>query len=321
MLSEKVKKVLRRQHYAIVGKNSSIQICRWAKKALLDEGFCYKQQFYGIKSHGCCQMSPCVMFCQNKCLHCWRAIELSSGMKMNLDEADKPSEIIEGCILAQRKMISGFGGNKRINRKKLQEAQNPSQFAISLSGEPTIYPYIAELILELRKRKITSFLVTNGLNPEKIIELKEKNALPTQIYLSLNSPNKKEYEKWHRSLDKKAWAKFTKTLRIFSMLKKKTRTVIRMTLVKDMNLHKEKEYARIIKEANPDFVEVKAFMSVGFARKRIAYEKMPLHPEIRIFAEKLAKLTKLKVLDEKIESRVVVLGKDRRGLKIKKNQI
>lgn len=74
MITKKIEEVLRRQHYGIAGKNSAVQICRWTKKSLLNEGYCYKQQFYGISSHRCCQMSPSVAWCQNKCMHCWRAI-------------------------------------------------------------------------------------------------------------------------------------------------------------------------------------------------------------------------------------------------------
>jgi len=58
------------------------------------------------------------------------------------------------CIIAQRKLLSGFKGNEKINMEKWKEAQNPDQFAISLIGEPTLYPKLAELILELRKQKI-----------------------------------------------------------------------------------------------------------------------------------------------------------------------
>lgn len=76
-------------------------------------------------------------------------------------------------------------------------------------------------------------------------------------------------------------------------------------------------YARLIKKAMPNFVEVKGFMSVGFSRQRLGYERMPLHNEIKEFAEKIAFLTKLKILDEKIESRVVILGKEKQDLKIK----
>ena len=63
-------------------------------------------------------------------------------------------------------------------------------------------------------------------------------------------------------------------------------------------------------------------MSVGFARERLGYDRMPLHKDIVEFSKKLVKeLNKIeedyKILDEKIESRVLVLGKDKRELKIK----
>lgn len=314
----KVKEILEKQHYALVGEHSGIQVCRWTKKSLIDEGFCYKQKFYGISSHKCCQMSPSVIWCQNKCLHCWRAIELTLGKK--LSSINEPKEIIDQCILAQKKMLSGFKGNKKINMKKWQEAQEPEQFAISLSGEPTIYPKLAELILELRKRKKTSFLVTNGLLPEKILELKMKNALPTQLYVSLNYWNEKLFRKFTRNKDKDAWKKLMKTLRLFS--KFKTRTVVRINLVRNLNMENEEKYAKLIKMARPMFIEVKGYMSVGFARKRLGYERMPTHKEIKNFAGKLLKfLPKYKFLDEKQESRVVLIGKSRKNMKINKEEI
>ena len=106
MIPEEVKKVLKKQHYEIVGRHSAVQTCRWTKKSIRDEGVCYKEKFYGIDSHRCCQMTPAVMWCPNKCLHCWRAIELTLGDKLN--EEDSPKDIIDGCIKAQRKLLQGF---------------------------------------------------------------------------------------------------------------------------------------------------------------------------------------------------------------------
>ena len=317
MLSEEIKKVMRKQHYKLAGNNGAVQICRWTKKSLLDKGFCYKEQFYGIKSHRCCQMSP-FLACPNECVHCWRPIELTSlELDTKPENVDKPKELIEKCIEAQRKLLTGFGGNEKVNRQKLKEAQNPIQFAISLIGEPTLYPWLAELILELRKQGKTSFLVTNGLYPEKLLELKKKNALPTQLYISLNTSNKEMYEEWHKSRLKDAWERFNKSLEIIKKLP--VRRVVRMTLVKDKNICLEKEYAGLIKKASPDFIEVKAFMSVGFSRKRLGYERMPSHAEVKEFAEKLAKeLPGYKILDEKKESRVVLIGKNKKSMMISK---
>lgn len=320
MIPENIKKTLTKQHYKIVGKHSAVQICRWTKHSLLDEGACYKEKFYGIKSHLCCQMTPSVMWCSNKCLHCWRAIELTLGEKIN-GKVDSPSEIIGGCIKAQRKLLTGFKSNKKINLKKLKEAQEPTQFAISLSGEPTIYERIGELIEELRRRNKTSFLVTNGLYPEKILELKTKNQLPTQLYVSVNAPNKELHEKIHRSVKKNAWEKLNETLEILPTLK--CRNVFRMNLVRDLNMVEPENYAKMIKKSEPTFVEIKGFMSVGFARERLGYEKMPTNKEMEEFIELLLKELRKdwKLLDSHEFSRAYVLGKDKKKLKIKKSEI
>ena len=329
MIPEQVKKLLRKQHYEIAGKHSAVQICRWTKKSLKNEGVCYKEQFYGIKAHLCCQMTPAVMWCPNKCVHCWRAIEHTIGDELK-GEIDSPSEIINKCIEAQRKLLQGFkidphSKKKQLSKadqKKWKEAQEPMQFAISLSGEPTVYEKLGDLIEELSKRGKTSFLVTNGLYPEKIKELKEKNQLPTQLYVSVNTSNKELYKRFHRSSKKDAWERLNKTLELLPNIG--CRTVFRMNLVRDLNMKEEyiKEYAELIKKSKPMFIELKGFMSVGFARERLGYDRMPTHDEMKEYAEKLVKeLNKIdepyKILGEKIESRVLVLGKDEGELKIK----
>lgn len=326
MINQKNKEILKKQHYVIVGKHSAVQVCRWTKKDLLDEGECYKARFYGIKSFSCCEMSPSAVWCDNKCIHCWRAIENTQGNKLSLD-VDKPKSIIEECTKGRRKLLSGFKGNKRINLRKWQESQEPSHFAISLIGEPAIYSKLGELIKELRKSKKTSFLVTNGLHTEALKRIAKNNQLPTQLYLSLNSPNKKLYDKWHNSYMKNAWKKFNQSLSLMKKLRNKTRTIIRMTLVKGEkgNMNKEyiKEYSNLIKKANPLFVEVKGFMSVGFSRQRLGYETMPNMDEVKDFAYLLAKSLSMSILDKHEYSRIFLLGKskDKRRMKIKKSEI
>ncbi|MBD3247096.1 4-demethylwyosine synthase TYW1 [Candidatus Pacearchaeota archaeon] len=342
MIPEKVKKILKKQQYRIVGEkgHSAVQICRWTKNSIRDEGVCYKEKFYGIKSHRCCQMTPAVMWCPNKCLHCWRAIELTLGDKLAekaKEKLDSPKEIIDGCIKAQKKLLEGFKIKpetkhktvSKANMKKWLEAQEPMQFAISLSGEPTLYPMIGGLIKELRKRGKTSFLVSNGLYPEKIKELAEKKQLPTQLYISVNTPNKKLYKGFHRSSKKDAWERLNKSLEIISKIKgqnegRKTRTVFRMNLIKDLNMEDKMilEYANLIKKAKPMFIELKGYMSVGFARQRLGYERMPDYNEMIDFAKKLEKqLQKMKldykILDKHEHSRAIVLGKNKKDLKIK----
>ncbi|MBI2630146.1 4-demethylwyosine synthase TYW1 [Candidatus Pacearchaeota archaeon] len=323
-MNKKTAEILKKQHYFIAGKHSVVQICRWTKKSLLNEGECYKSDFYGIKSYGCCEMSPASVFCDNHCLHCWRAIENSEGNRMFLN-VDKPKTIIEECIKGRKKLLSGFKGNKKVNIKKWEEAQEPSHFAISLIGEPTLYPCITEMIQELKKRKKITFLVTNGLHPEVLEKMNKKKCLPTQLYLSLNTPNEEMYDEWHKSDVKNAWKVYNKTLKIFPKLK--TRKVIRMTLVKGQNSNMKddmiNDYAELIKKANPDFVEVKGFMSIGFSRNRkgMGYDAMPNHEEVEDFSNKLAKAVCLKILDEHKFSRVILLGKYKNKMKIKNDEI
>jgi len=332
MIPDKIKKILKKQHYELVGKHSAVQVCRWTKKSIRDEGVCYKEKFYGIKSHLCCQMTPAVMWCPNKCLHCWRAIELTIGDKLpEKSRLSSPKEIIDGCIAAQRKLIEGFKilpetrhkTVSKANMKKWQEAQEPMQFAISLSGEPTLYPMIGGLIAELRNRGKTSFLVTNGLYPEKLEELKKKKQLPTQLYISVNISNKKMYNAFHRSTKKDAWERLNKSLEIMSALKGKTRTIFRMNLIRDLNMSLKdiKAFAKLIKKAKPLFVELKGYMSVGFARERLGYDRMPDNEEMLDFSKKLAKETGLKILDTHEFSRAIVVGKSKKDLKIKKKEI
>jgi tRNA wybutosine-synthesizing protein 1 len=330
MIPENVRNTLKKQHYSIVGKHSAVQICRWTKKSLLDSGVCYKEKFYGIKSHLCCQMSPAVMWCPNRCQHCWRAIEMTIASELR-GEVNSPKEIIDGCIKAQRELLIGFNKDEKsqkkqlskANMKKYHESQEPMQFAISLSGEPLVYEHIGGLVGELRKRGKTSFIVTNGLYPEKIKEMADKKQLPTQLYISVNTPNKELYQTFHRSSKKDAWERLNKSLEIMSKLKGKTRTVFRMNLVKNLNMESEmaEQYAKLIKKAEPMFIEIKGFMSVGFARERLGYDRMPYHKEIVEFSKQILKfLPEYKFLDEKKESRVVLLGKDKKDMKIKKSE-
>jgi Fe-S oxidoreductases len=301
MLPDNLQKLLKKQHYALVGNHSAVQICSWTKKSLRDEDYCYKQKFYGIQSHRCCQMSPAVAWCQHRCLFCWRAIEHTLGDKIE-GNVDNPKEIIDKCIEAQRKQLVGFKGNKKVNLKKLQEAFEPKHFAISLAGEPTIYPKISDLIKELKKRKITSFLVTNGMLPEVLAKIEP----PTQLYVSLDAPNEKIYKKIDRPVAG-SWNHLIKTLNMLPKLGKKTRTVLRLTLVKGINIAEPENYAKLIKIAKPKFVEVKAYMAVGFSRKRLGPSFMPTHFEVKEFAKEISKFCDYKIVDEKENSRVVLM--------------
>ncbi len=303
------KRLLEKQGYRFTGEHSSVKICTWTKKSLVDRGVCYKETFYGIKSHQCCQMTPC-MFCSNECVYCWRTMDLFKNLKIE-GKIDEPKEIIDNCIKAQRELLNGFPGNPKLNKKKFEEARNPKFFAISESGEPTIYPYMSELIKELDRRKITSFLVTNGQFPKNIEKL---NRMPTQLYVSLDAPTKQIYKKVDRPMLNDYWERLNNTLELMPDLD--TRAVIRITAIKGLNMCNEKDYAKLIRKADPMFIEVKGYMWVGSSRERLTIDNMPLHSNVREFALKIAKLNKLKLVDERKESRVVLLMKEDKDRKL-----
>ena len=311
MISEVNKKILEKQHYKIIGNHSVIKICSWTKKDLTDRGECYKARFYGLKSYLCCQMSPSIV-CSNQCQICWRDMSKDTvGTKLN-GALDDSREIVEKAIKGQKHLLNGFPGNTKLNKKKFEEAQNPKHFAISLIGEPLMYPKINELIKELNKRKISSFVVTNGQFYEEI-----KNLEPvTQLYLSLDAPNEKLLKKIDRAIFKNCWGRLNKSLEELS--KRKDRTCIRLTMIKDVNMCNEEEYAILIKKGNPDFVEVKAYMHLGRSREFLEEKNMPYHKDIKEFSERLAKyLEDYEIKDEHKESRVVLIAKKDAELRIK----
>ncbi|MBN2423092.1 4-demethylwyosine synthase TYW1 [Candidatus Woesearchaeota archaeon] len=307
IIPEKLKRILEKQQYRFAGRHSAVKICEWTKKSLRDEDYCYKQKFYGIKSHLCCQMSPAVNFCDHQCVFCWRPQEFNLDINTKLD--DNPSEIIEKCIESQRKLLSGFGGNEKVNKQKLKEAQDPGMFAISLSGEPSLYPKLGELINELHKRKITSFLVSNGTFPENLKKLIGK-AEPTQLYITLPAPDEDIYKKICKPIIKNGWKKIQESLELISEFK--CRKVIRLTLVNYITMICPEKYAGILNNLDVDYVEVKGYVWVGFSRLRLKEENMPSHEEIRDFAEQICENSGFEILDEKKESRVVLLGKTNR---------
>ena len=300
MIPEKLEKLLKKQHYHLVGAHSAVKPCLWLKRSLRGEGHCYKEQFYGIKSHRCMQMTPSVAWCTHSCIFCWRNTEFI----LEKPVWDKPEKVLNDSIKAHRQAISGFKGSEKTDKKLFEEALNPNQVAISLSGEPTTYPFLDEFIKLCSERDMTTFLVTNGTYPQKIRELK---TLPTNFYMSLVAPDIETYKKVCAPHEQVGWNEIIKTLELMPTLT--TTTVIRVTAVKGINMKNPKGYAKLISNAKPDYVEVKAFMFVGGARNRLSQDNMPTHEEVRIFAKEIADKLHYKIKDEKIESRVVLLAK------------
>ena len=306
MITADVKLMLKKQQYEIVGNHTRVKTCHWTKSDLRGEGGCYKNKFYGIQSNQCIQMTP-TFVCNNACVFCWRDLRYHTEPAME-GGIDNPAEIVEGTIEAQRKLLSGFGGNEKTSEEKFEKAMHPQHVAISLDGEPTLYPRLAELVREYKKKNFSTFVVSNGLLPEKIEKLMEEP--PTQLYISVDAPNEELFNIIDRPIIKNAWQGLMKTLSLLPKIREKSRTVLRFTLIKGLNMVNAEQWAEVIKLSNPMFVEVKAYMWVGMSRERLEQQNMPLHEEVKGFALEIAKYADYKLIDEHEPSRVVLLMKE-----------
>lgn len=227
---------------------------------------------------------------------------------------DDPEKIVNGCIEEQLKIVSGYKGNRKANLQKSKEAFEPKHIAISLSGEPTLYPSLGDLIGEFHNRNYTTFLVTNGTVPNALSQLAVE---PTQLYVSVCAFNKESFQETCRPQIPVAWEKINETLSLLQSFS--CRKSVRITLVKGLNMRQPEKYADIIKKAYPDFIEIKAFMHVGFSRKRLSYSNMPNHRDITDFSVKLGEALGYNVLDECKSSRVVLLSRYNRKRMINVN--
>ncbi|MEM5804358.1 MAG: 4-demethylwyosine synthase TYW1 [Candidatus Aenigmatarchaeota archaeon] len=301
MLTEAQKRQLQEADYRLICGNGAVKLCLWCKKSIKTGGkdFCYKEKWYGIKSHRCLQMTPLITACNLRCEYCWRD---HSYFRPQPEDFAKPKELVDEAIAAQKALLTGLGGVDH-SARHLKEAQEPLSAAISLDGEPTLYPYIVELVREFHSRGIRTFLVTNGTRPEVLAKM---DPLPTNLYLSLSSPTKEIFEKLQHPTSPELWGNIQATLRLFPKLK--TNRVVRLTLIKGVNMEPS-AYAGHILVAQPDFIEAKAYMFIGGSIRRLKFENMPSLDEVRAFAKKLAELTGYKVADEHAPSRVVLLSK------------
>jgi tRNA wybutosine-synthesizing protein 1 len=305
--AEETLKTLERQGYHFVGthKHSAVKTCLWLRKSLREEGNCYKGKFYGIRAHRCVQMTPSI-FCNQRCIHCWRPLE---AFTIGTDEEpvvwDPPDELVEACLKEQLRLISGFKGSDKTRKDTFAEAAVPKHAAISLIGEPTLYPHLKELIREFRSRDMTTFVVTNGTNPEVLREIR-----PYQLYVSLNAPDEATYRK---AANARYWSRINESLDELRQLKGQTRRVIRITCIDGLNMIDPAGYAELLARANPDFIEVKAYMHIGYSRKRLGRDAMPSHARVKQFAREIADAltasgVTYKITDESEISRVVLIS-------------
>jgi tRNA wybutosine-synthesizing protein 1 len=80
-------------------------------------------------------------------------------------------------------------------------------------------------------------------------------------------------------------------------------------------------FARLIKLAEPKFIEFKGYTWTGESQKRLQKGDMPQMPELEEFAEKIAKLTGYAIKHRDSISRVIVFVRDEETWKWNFDQI
>jgi len=282
MVTPRQRASLTKEGYKIIGTHSAVKLCRWTKNQLRGRGGCYKHTCYGITSYQCMEATPSLA-CANKCTFCWRHHKNPVGTSWRWKQ-DAPEMIVREALALHDQMVKQMKGVPGVQKERLADARTVRHCALSLVGEPIMYPRINEMLDELHKRDISTFLVTNAQFPKCI-----DNLCPvTQLYVSIDASTKESLQKVDRPLFKDFWERFQSSLR--SLKRKKQRTVYRLTLVKQHNMDEVREYSSLVALGQPDFIEIK---SVTFCGKSdasdLTFENVPFHKEVVEFASDLCK--------------------------------
>ena len=283
MLTDPLRKALTKQGYKLVGSHSGVKLCRWTKSMLRGRGGCYKHTFYGIASHRCMEATPSLA-CANKCVFCWRHHKNPVGREWRW-AINPPEQIMQEALTYHVKMIKEFKGVPGVIPQRFQEGLEPRHCALSLVGEPIIYPHINALMDMLHERRISTFMVTNAQFPDKIEQLHPV----TQLYVSIDAATKESLQEIDRPLFKDFWERFLASLDALS--RKGQRTVYRLTLVKGMNETQIDEYAALVARGRPDFIEIKGVTYCGTSNSgdesELTMQNVPWHEEVVQFGHRL----------------------------------
>lgn len=282
MITPELRKALTKQGYKLIGSHSGVKLCRWTKSMLRGRGGCYKHTFYGIESHRCMETTPSLA-CANKCVFCWRHHTNPVGTSWRWKQ-DKPETIVDGAIANHYNMIKQFKGVPGVKHERFAEAFSIQHCALSLVGEPIMYPEINRFLELLHEKGISSFLVTNAQFPQAIKDLRPC----TQLYVSVDAATQESLKKIDRPIFKDFWPRFIDSLK--ALKDKGQRTVYRLTVVKSWNSEEIEAYAKLVELGQPDFIEVKGVTYCGDNKSNggLTMKNVPWHDEVVGFVEMLA---------------------------------
>lgn len=256
--------------------------------------------------------------CANKCVFCWRHHSNPVGTSWKW-ATDEPAVILDGALAAHGAMIRQMRGVPGVTPGRLQEGLAPRHCALSLVGEPIMYPHINALVGMLHARRISTFLVsrerggrggggrsrlvptlplspcaltprpptpqvTNAQFPDAIAAL----APVTQLYVSVDAATPATLKAVDRPLFSDYWERFTRSLALLRT--KRQRTVYRLTLVAGWNITDAGGYAALVALGEPDLIEIKGvtYCGAGAGKDALTMANVPRHADVVAFAESLA---------------------------------
>jgi len=282
MVTAKQAVALKKEGYKLIGTHSAVKLCRWTKHQLRGRGGCYKHTFYGITSYQCMESTPSLA-CANKCVFCWRHHKNPVGTTWRW-KTDDPYQIVAESVDAHVRMIKETKGIPGVLPNRWKEAHTVKHCALSLVGEPIMYPRIDDFLGELHRRKISSFLVTNGQHPEAIESIRPI----TQLYVSVDAPTPESLDAIDRPLFKDAWERLRRSLKCLK--EKGQRTVARLTVVKGWNSDEIGGYAELIALGHCSLVEVKGVTFCGKSdASNLNMTNTPWHHEVVDLVKSLQK--------------------------------
>lgn len=275
-------KNLTKQGYKIIGSHSGVKICRWTKNELRGRGSCYKKSLFNISSSRCMELTPSLA-CSSKCVFCWRhgTNPVSKNWRWEIDE---PEDILESALNAHYSMIKQMRGVPGVMADRFANAFKVAHCALSLVGEPILYPHINKFIELLHEKEISSFLVCNAQHPEALRNIGKV----TQLYVSIDAPTKQELKKVDRPLYKDFWERMIECLDIIKTVQSHQRTVFRLTLVKGFNMGDISSYSDLVERGLPCFIEVKGATFSGASKNDVnslTMQNIPYNEECKKFVE------------------------------------
>ena len=196
--------------------------------------------------------SPCIF---EKGVFCWRHHKNPVGKEWRW-KIDDPHMIVKQAVEMHVSMIKEAKGIPGVQMDRWEQAHTVKHCALSLVGEPIMYPRIDEFLADLHERNISTYLVTNGQHPQAIDTLRPI----TQLYVSVDASTPETLEEIDRPLFKDAWERLRTSLKCLK--NKGQRTVARLTVVKGWNSDEIAGYAKLIALGHCSLIEVRVFKYV-----------------------------------------------------------